>query len=271
MSLKDFEYKIKGFIELSFLNLYYYVNRYRPKVSFCTSVKDRFEHLEQTFIRNIEDNASYPDCEFVLLNYSCPDPRTEAWAKTSLMPYIEQGKVNYYYYPDTEFFEMAHARNLAFRLATGDVVCNVDADNFTGRHFVKYVVAALAFYGDLVLMGRRNDDSAGRICVRRKDWEQVGGYDERFKNWGNEEIDLCNRLQMNGLRSRYILPYDHFCQFIRHSDEVRNLHFREDKSVSYSKQFEIRTQNMKDRNICPNGSNFGHGRVLKNFSEWIEV
>lgn len=66
------------------------------KISLCTSVKDRFEHLQTTFLRNIEDNASYPNCEFVLLNYNCPDPRTERWVKNHLQPFSLLGLTQKY-------------------------------------------------------------------------------------------------------------------------------------------------------------------------------
>lgn len=262
---------LKGFIEFHIFNFYYLISKYRPKISFCTSVKNRFKYLEKTFIHNIENNISYPNCEFVLLNYNCPDPRTEEWVKTKLMPYIEQGKVNYYYYPDAELFDFAHSRNLSFRLAQGDILCNVDADNFLGRGFAKYVAMTFDFRGDLFLRCESYSGSSGRICVKRDQWMAVGGYDERFKSWGHEDIDLYNRLEMSGVTKRFVLFRDRFCRVITHSDEERSHHTIQDKSISSIEQRKILKQNIADRNICPNGSNFGHGRVLKNFSEWIEV
>lgn len=240
------------------------------KISLCTSVKDRFEHLQTTFLRNIEDNASSSNCEFVLLNYNCPDPRTERWVKNHLQPYINLGKVNYYFYPDAKHFEMAHSRNLSFRLAQGDVVCNIDADNFIGSGFVAYVSAVLS-QSDAFLRGPRDGRGlAGRICVKREYWKAVGGYDERMKNWGLEDIDFAKRLSLLGLTQKYIL-WENFCRTILHSDEIRTRHLSQDKQTSLSQQKAIYENNVERGIICPNGSRLGNGRVQKNFVEWLEV
>ncbi len=172
-----------GFLDLLSLRL---SGAYESKtfVSFCTSVKDRFDHLEETFLRNIEDNDTYPNCEFVLLNYNCPDPRTDKWAKIMLKPYIDSGRVNYYYFPKTMYYSQSHSKNLAVRLSKGDVVCNIDADNFTGPSFSSYVSAMLS-RGEIFLCGPSDGRGlAGRICLLKKDWLAVGGYDERFIGWG---------------------------------------------------------------------------------------
>lgn len=239
-------------------------------ISLCTAVKDRFDHLEKTFLHNIYDNKDYSNCEFILLNYSCPDPRTERWVRSELKTYIDEGKVKYYLYPDGKHFQMAHSRNLAFRLAQGEVVCNVDADNFLGSGFVYYVSAVLS-RNNFFLRGPRDGRGlGGRICVRRKDWELVGGYDERIKNWGPEDLDFANRLCMAGLKQKFILS-EKFCHTISHSDELRFRHSSENNKESLMKYKEIISKNRELGIISPNNNTFGHGRVQKNFVEWHEV
>lgn len=239
-------------------------------ISFCTTVKDRFEHLTTTFIRNLEDNAQYPNCEFVLLNYNCPDSRTEKWVSRRLTPYLAAGRVAYYFFGDAETYHMAHSRNLAFRLATGSVVCNVDADNFLGKGFANYVAVAMS-RRDVFLRGPGGEGGvAGRIGVRRADWEAVSGYDERFECWGGDDTDFAQRLEMLGKRRRMILLRK-FCGCISHSDELRTRHFHKDKADSARDHKLIIAENASRKVIRPNRNSFGHGRVLKNFSEWIEV
>ncbi|MEO1124838.1 MAG: galactosyltransferase-related protein [Cyanobacteria bacterium J06639_16] len=246
-------------------------NAYRLKqfVSFCTPVKDRFEHLEKSFLHNLRDNENYPHVEFILLNYGCPDPRTEKWAVKTLKPYIEAGKVNYYYFPDAVFFEHAHSRNLAFRLAKGDIVCNIDADNFSGKNFADYVSAVFS-KKDVFLRGPNGKGLGGRICVRKKDWEAVGGYDERLKNWGHDDVDLANRLGMIGLQQETI-RLKRYCRVIKHDDELRTQYHSKNKSESSNQNKDVCNENLRLRIIKPNGQSFGKGRVQKNFSEWIEV
>lgn len=239
----------------------------KPFVSLCTSVKDRLEHLQKTFLLNIKDNQNYPNCEFLLLNYNCPDPKTEEWARTALEPHINSGRVNYYYYPDSPRFDRSHARNLAFRLAKGDIVCNIDADNFIGKGFVEYISAALSC-GDAFLSGPLDGRGlGGRICVRRKHWEAIGGFDERFKSYGFEDLDFTNRLYMTGLKKKVFL-YEQFSQTILHSDELRMRYHERD---CYEENWDMLNKNLELGIVDPNNSLFGHGRVQKNFSNWLEV
>lgn len=242
-----------------------------PTISFCTSAMDRFDHLLATFPRNIEDNADFPACEFLLLDYSCPDPRTAAWASRELQPHIAAGRVNYYHYAGARFFSHSHARNLAFRLAVGDIVCNLDADNFAGPGFARYVAAQLAD-GKSFLRGPLDGRGlGGRICLWRTHWERVGGYDERMSGWGWEDVDLVNRLLLSGLTGHAALP-ETFCQTIPHGNELRMLHHAESNrrvSAAHNKVFV--DENRANRCLCPNGASFGRGRVQKNFLHWLEA
>lgn len=236
-------------------------------VSLCVSVKDRLDHLQKTILLNLANNREYRNCELLLLNYSCPNLETEKWIKDALGAEIATGRVNYYYYPDSTTFDRSHARNLAFRLSKGDIICNIDADNFTGVGFAAYVSAVLSNDNTFLCGPRDGRGLGGRICVKRKDWEFVGGFDERFKGYGPEDRDLTNRLCLAGLDKKIILN-EGFCKSIAHSNELRMRHH----DGVFRKEYEnIAKQNMETRTINPNGASFGRGRVMKNFSKWIDV
>jgi hypothetical protein len=90
----------------------------------------RLHHLCETLPKNIEDNI-YPNVEFVILNYNSPDNLDE-WMK-QYVQLMDDGKILYLKESTIRFYSMTHSRNVAFKAATGDIVCNVDADNFTGN------------------------------------------------------------------------------------------------------------------------------------------
>lgn len=243
-------------------------------ISLCTTTCNRFDHLEQTFIRNILDNRSFGNIEFVLLNYGCPDPRTEQWVKTELTPYIESGLVNYYRY-NTDRFRYSHARNLAFCLAKGRILCNVDADNYTGQGFAAFIAAKFSRHANIFLRGPSDGRGlAGRICVSKEHWKAVLGFDERMVNWGSEDRDLSNRLQMLGLKCVILLP-EKFCRTIPHSDERRVLGVPGDRRRSISINREIANKNLQEGNLQPNTSSFTRSfrrdLVIHNFSRELEV
>ena len=76
--------------------------------------------------------------EFVLLDYNSTDG-LEEWVK-ELQYYIDTGILVYYRTEEPLNYHRTHSRNMAFRLSTGDIVCNLDADNFLGEGFASYIL-----------------------------------------------------------------------------------------------------------------------------------
>ncbi len=195
------------------------------KISLCVTSMNRLHHLAQTLPRNLADNSSYPNVEIVLLDYNSSDG-LEKWAKQNLREWIKAGRLVYFRTSDAAHFNRSHARNLAFRLATGDIVCTIDADNFTGRGFAHYVNERFNRYQDIYLRPDfdgahvRLRDAFGRICVRKKDFLKIEGYDERLVEYGYEDIDLCRRLEKLGLKPRLIEDERHL-QYIDHGNRER--------------------------------------------------
>ena len=266
-----FHRNIENLIEQYYLNNHEYYDT-KHTISFCTTVMDRYDHLSETFIKNIIDNKKYPDCEFVLLNYNCPDPRTDHYVKTVLAEYIESGKVTYYKYNNSKHhkYNAAHARNLAFRLAQNEIVCNVDADNFIGIGFAEYVSAMFNFEKVFLRGPVDRRGVAGRICCFKRHWETIGGYDERFMHWGVEDTDFSERLGRIGLEKKTILN-EKFCMCIQHSNDSRSRHYPVDIHTSYESNKMIKNNNDESGIINPNGNNFGHGHVIKNFTVEITI
>ena len=246
---------IAGSIQLAYLRTQ--PGTRTPKLSFCTSVKDRFEHLKQTLVVNLEHCRAYRNFEFVLLDYNCPDPRTKTYVLEELGAYVESGEITYYHFPQAKYFDRSHARNLGFCLSTGDILCNVDADNFIGEGFP--------------LQGPQDGRGLmGRICLHRHHFEAVGGYDERMTGWGAEDEDLGRRLELLGVTKRDLLA-ERFCSSILHDDLTRTRHHREtDLQVSLRANRAYLTENVQHGIVNPNGADFGAGRVQKNGSTWIE-
>lgn len=205
------------------------------KISFCTTCMGRAHHLKQTLPRNLADTVSWvrPDAvEFVVVDYGSPDDLVE-WIETDpgLAPYRECGVLRLVRVPGPTHFHHSRAKNVAHRAATGDVVCNVDADNFVGPGFEAYlrsvflrrrraVVATTRF--DRALVAPRYQGCMGRLALRRSDFDALGGYDEstRFRGWSGEDADLLIR----AVRSRLapVLIRDRrFLEVLTHSDLER--------------------------------------------------
>ena len=248
----------------------------------------RRHHVEKTLLKNIEDNLPrHPDdpaVEFVLLDYNSKDGLKDWVANNAaLRPYLDDGTLVYARYPDAEYFRMPHAKNMAHRLATGDVVCNLDADNFTGEGFARYLARAFAdgkhaivhpsfsLQRDLPVEKR---GFSGRIALRREDFLALGGYSEaRFgKNWGYDDIDFVIRGLAYGLPPQPMFD-EEFFQVVPHDDKARVENMQE--AASSKKEIKIRhASNVSLRHLrvvfntfvsrvqANKGMYFGEGKIL---------
>ena len=168
----------------------------RNKISFCTVSMNRLIHFQSTLERNLKDNDDYPNFEIVLLDYNSSDG-LENWAISKLTEHITSGKIVFYRTEQPKYFHRSHSRNICFRLASGDILCNVDADNYTGSGFASYVDNIFEKYSDIYLASSltSSNDVLGRVCVKKSHFFSVSGYDESMEGYGFEDIDLRNRLK----------------------------------------------------------------------------
>ncbi len=211
------------------------------KLSLCTTCMGRTHHLQQTLPRNLADNVDWsrPDAvEFVVLDYSSRDGLAE-WITTDrgLRPYLDAGILRFARTEGRTHFRHSHAKNMAHSLAVGDVLCNVDADNYTGRGFTDYlrtvfrrrpnaVVATNRF--DRRLNAERYKGSMGRVALSAENFALLGGYDEgaRFRGWSGEDTDLLIRAFRMRLRL-IMIRKRRFLEVVPHSDleRIRNTEY----------------------------------------------
>jgi len=192
---------------------------FKNKISFCTVSMNRLNHIKETILDNIKDNISYKNLEFVLLDYNSDD-NLKSWIKSNLSSFIDQGVLKYYRTEEPKSFHRSHSRNVALKLAKGDIVCNLDADNYLGKEFAHYINYQFSFKDKIFLTSGKHDGSFGKVCIKKKDFINVQGYDEKFSGWGYEDEDLYKRLCDYGLeRERFF--NSEFTNYIEHANEYR--------------------------------------------------
>ncbi len=205
------------------------------KVSFCITCKGRLDHLKQTLPQNLKNNADYPNTEFVILNYDSPDD-LENWLKENYKAEIDSGKIRYAKYSPAPHFKFSHAKNMAHRVATGDILCNLDADNTTVPGFATWLNKEFTKNKDICIRPHANTTLAkrilthadqggfsGRIALHRDHFERLHGYDEKYIGWGEEDGNLGRRAESAGLKPVGV-PYSMLGQVIPHSHERRLEH-----------------------------------------------
>jgi hypothetical protein len=195
----------------------------------------RVHHLKQTLRRNLLDSVDWsrPDAvEFVVLDYSSPDDLAE-WITTDpfLQPYLEAGILKFARNQGQTYFRHSHAKNMAHAIATGDYVCNLDADNFVGAGFTDYLRCVFVRRPNSIVVPNRLDSKLlvgsfkgcmGRVALSKANFEMLGGYDEsnRFRGWAGEDSDLVIRAVRKFIRP-VLLRDPRFLQVVPHSDLER--------------------------------------------------
>lgn len=199
-----------------------------PIIVFCTTCKNRTQHLRVTLPRNLVDN---PRSKFVILNYNTGDDLLD-YLFSAHAAEIAIGRLAVYTHPDPPTFRMAHAKNMAHRcgiIEGGEILVNLDADNMTGPGFEDYVASEFRLFArhgrpiymfGTMIKGQLPRGVSGRLAYTRQAFLKVGGYDEvNFNGWGSDDKDLAIRLRKAGNEGVEI--HSICLQGISHNNRIR--------------------------------------------------
>jgi cellulose synthase/poly-beta-1,6-N-acetylglucosamine synthase-like glycosyltransferase len=248
--------------------------RENPSISFCTGCMGRTHHLRETLVKNIEDNKDYPNVDFVLLNYNSFDDMDE-WAQKNLDGFIASGKVKYYKANNATYYNYSHSKNISHKLARGEIVCNLDADNFTGKGFARLLASIFKKNSGCVVrpnwsIGR---GTCGRIATLKKYFMLAGGYDERLAGWGHEDVDFVVRLSHRFWLDEVIIDDKSFFVSIQHDLEKGTKfcppHLRNHKLTQKANRRISQLGALIGSFKANTGLHWGKTRVIKNFGEQI--
>ncbi len=244
-------------------------------ISFCTTCMNRLFHLKQTYARNVKDNQNYPGVEFVLVNYNSQDGLHD-WARKNLTEYIDRGLVNYYHTDEPDLFHASIAKNLAHKVATGDIVCNLDADNFTGKDFAFYINHQMQREGLSTMIQFKKAPywgTEGRIVLSKKQFVELGGYDEALAPIGHEDHDLMDRAKAFGLKYKNV-QIENFLHYLSNTTFEKAVNVSKDAVRYYdleSTNRELSQKNIREGKLRANESGWGMVPLMKNFSEEKKV
>lgn len=210
------------------------------KITFATTCKNRAHHLKQTLIANMEGNPSTPDLkvEFVVLNYSSQDD-LHKWIITNkyTRQAMREGRLRYLKVDGMNFWRIGHAKNIAHRFSSGgpnDIGVTVDADNLIGEDYALFVADAFNRNSNIILIPEPHIKSAakngyghcGRVAVLNKHFMELGGYDERYEAYGNDDANFKIRAQSYGLKA-LIYDDEQYLQTIPHDNYSRVKHVQD--------------------------------------------
>ncbi len=241
-------------------------------IAFCTTVKNRTQHLKLTLPQNLADN---PNSLFIVLDYNSQDDLVDYLANHHNED-INSGRIVVYSERTQPIFRMAHAKNMAHRLGLlngADILVNLDADNLTGPGFEEFIGWKFK-QGDVFLRTGQPDiflwsnvkksvmvrGISGRIAVTASAFIKAGGYDEKYDCWGPDDKDFNLRLRKLGYTAVEVDPA--FLLGVPHNDKMR---FREYPHVSRHGEDEFQIDKSTVERAAPNNGSFGCGTVYRNF------
>lgn len=245
-----------------------------PRIVFCTTCKNRTTHLQQTLPKNLADNADYPNCKFVVLDYNSQD-NLISYLKSSHSSDIASGRLVVYSMPPGPNgpipFQMTHAKNLAHRLGIvegADILVNLDADNYTCKDFANYIAEQVdenTYLWAKMIPGQFTRGISGRIVVTKNAFINAGGYDEKCSTWWSDDKDFNIRLGRLGYHGREI-PHV-YLDAVSHNDKIRFKEYPHVKTNAGEDDFDLSDFD----NTIVNFGNFGCGTVHRNFDLSIPV
>lgn len=240
---------------------------------------NRLHHLANTLSNNLQV-ASTIDSEIVLLDYGSTDGLYE-WIKDNwpqLQGFVLSERFRYVYTSEPKYFFAAHAKNVAHRAATGDVLCNLDADNFLVQGYPEFLLKSFSEDSQIVIPSSGKDPdgncgTCGKIAVTKESFYKVNGYDEsQNQGWGWDDTNFQFRVRMhNNLR---IVPCSiAFNKAIPHSNDERVANYP-NKNILETQEMSIanlrRIEEEKDY-IANVGKEWGRAKLTENFETLLLV
>ena len=240
-------------------------------ISLCITCMNRLFHLKETIEQNIKDNAAYPHIEFVLIDYNSQDG-LEDYVKENLQSYIDKGILNYYKTTEPKNFHASYAKNLSHALAQGEIVCNLDGDNFTGKDFAFYLNYLFNKKGENSIyqfFKRPLWGTVGRLSFYKEVFNKLGGYDEALLPIGHEDLDLVNRAREMGINLD-ITPIENFLKYLSNTTKEKAENCTDTNEDYYSlmhANIEISNENIRNGRLKANSDGMKNFVVYRNFEK----
>lgn len=189
--------------------------------------------------------------EFILVDFGSQDGLFD-WIKENHVEDLQDGYLKYFYTDQMIDWHASIAKNTSHRLASNDILVNLDCDNFTGLNGGKIIIQKFLKYGPKLVLhqfsSNYQDGTYGRISLYRERFFRIGGYDEHFEPMGYQDVDLLARLNQTGSK------YQQF------SDPTYNrciCNSKEDSVINTKSQLTWQEMNIKNHNLSKaNTENF---------------
>ena len=192
------------------------------RFSLCTNCMGRRAQLEQTLPRNLEVLRQFPNFELVIVDYNSPDGFGD-WVQKNFQAEMKSGLLSFFRSTEPAAYVMTHAKNVCHLLAAGEIVTNLDGDNFITPAYVRFVENSFLSGNENTYIAFNGIGIGSRITIYKSIFLKIGGYDEGLGiGWGPDDFDITLRLFQLGLGRISNVNVQLFGSALEHADEQRN-------------------------------------------------
>lgn len=161
------------------------------KISYCTVCSNRLWQLKQTIDHNLSFMQSN-EFELCILAYN--DNTVEPYLRTHYSEYISDGRLKVrthhdnYQPMDGSNFACGYVKNLSHAMGTGEILFNLDADNFIDNaHDILLTLQPNEVIKNVAIP----DGRSGRIGLYRTLFDRVNGYRDVGRSDDGDIILRC--------------------------------------------------------------------------------
>ena len=155
---------------------------------------NRTYDLKKTLPLVIQAANESPPVEIVILDYNSKDDLAEYMMGVDGERLESGNLLTYKHYTGREYYHMAHAQNLSMLAGSGEYLVNAAADLVLASNFFS-VIRDLLAPGDIVWMSSKR---WGWPVIRKDEFIDAGGFDERLEFYGKCDRDIIARLHRRG-------------------------------------------------------------------------
>ena len=186
-----------------------------PKITtIVVGVKDRFDPLKYTVPTWLADDRVK---QLLMIDWN-----SSILLKDVMSEMTDDRRVKVIRVEGVDFWAATLAYNFAMQHITTDRFLKVDADVALTRSSVDGLFPDAKEFITInrkQVKGRNDGALTGTFAGRREDFLSIGGYDERIRQYGWEDMEIYNRLSFAGFKRRHfnISLFFH----LPHSDDLR--------------------------------------------------
>jgi hypothetical protein len=168
------------------------------RISFCTTCANRLYQFKRTIKKNLAAVIEHPNTEWIVVNYNSKDQLDSFML--SKLPETPH-RLIYVRVLSPHPWHVSAAKNVAHLLASGDILVNLDCDNFIGDA-IRVIENNFSPKTQMLHLwsGTFGDGTYGRIAIAREAFYELGGYDESFYPMGYQDEDILNRASALGMK-----------------------------------------------------------------------